>query len=46
MYACSNDGGDQVEESLPLSWDVDKDVPKEDCDKLLEDSECSDFDGF
>jgi len=26
----SDDEGDQVEESLPLSWDTDEDVPKED----------------
>jgi len=42
----SDDEGDQVEESLPLSRDADEDAPKEDWDKLFEDSECSDFDGF
>ena len=42
----SDDEGDQVEESLPLSLDADEDVPKEDWDKLFDDSECSDFDAF
>jgi len=35
-----------MQENLPLSWDADEDVPTEDWDKLFEDSECSDFDGF
>ena len=30
----SDDEGDQLEESLPLSWDAKEDVPKEDWDKL------------
>jgi len=42
----SDDEGDQVEESLPSSWDADEDVPKEDWDKLFEDSEYSDLDDF
>ena len=32
--------------SLPNLWDPDEDVPEEDWDKLFEDSECNDFDGF
>jgi len=37
---------DQIEESLPLTWDADEDVRKEGWDKLFENSECRDFDGF
>ena len=36
----------QIEESLPLAWNADEDVRKEDGDKLFEDNECSDLDGF
>jgi len=46
VHACSDDEGDQVEETLPLSWDADEDVPIEDWDKLFEHSIYSDFDGF
>ena len=43
----SDEESDEVEEILPPSWDADEDVPEEDCDRLLKDSDSSDdFDGF
>ena len=35
----SDEESDEVEEILPLSWDADEDVPEEDCNRLLKDSD-------
>ena len=43
----SDEESDEVEETLPPSWDADEDVPEKDWDRLFEDSDSNDdFDGF